>query len=308
MAFSVQDVSVIIINYNGQEVLPRAIESVLSLHPAPAELIVLDNGSTDDSLAVIQRYSKNPLLRPIISYANLGVAGGRNLAASQALHPILAFLDADGEALDSWLPEALSVLNRYPDTAAVAPLVLLANGQTINGAGGIIDRYGHGCDRLWGEPLASHLDTIQQWAEQPVDYPMGCGMVIRTTGAESIWPLDDTLLKWHDDTELGLRLARQGQKTRFAPTSRVLHRPGHSDPEHHLERHAAAENARFYFLWKYYSPRTVLVSLAYYLFHALTGSRRDRTRLKDAANLVRFLWQNRHTARAIRHRWTTPRN
>ncbi|MDA8194124.1 MAG: glycosyltransferase family 2 protein [Thermaerobacter sp.] len=307
MPYRVEDVSVIIVNFNGGAVLARAIESVLRLTPSPGELIVLDNGSTDDSLAIIQRYLSDARVRPIVSHENLGVAGGRNLAVSQALHPLLGFLDADGEALPEWLVEAVAALNRYPDAGAVAPLVLMEGGQRINGAGSVLDAAGHGHDRLWGEDAATQREQLQAWAELPVDYAMGCGLVLRGEGGEAIWPLDDTLLKWHDDTEIGIRLARLGFVTRFIPASRLLHWPGHSNPINPLARHAQAEQARFYLLLKYY-PRHVLGwSLAHYLLHAASGSRRDPSRLDEARALLGFLWRHRHRARTIRKQWPSRR-
>lgn len=270
----VADVSVIIVNYNGAEVLAEAIDSVLALEPSPLELIVLDNGSTDQSPAIIDRYSRNDArVRPIMAGENLGVAGGRNLGASYADGQALAFLDADGRATETWLASAVNCLNRFPRAGAVAPLVLTEGGQTINGAGSFLDPNGHGRDRLWGEPLIQHQEEIAGWAGQCVDYPMGCGMVIRVAGLEEIWPLDDRLPKWHDDTELGIRIRRMGYETIFWPESVVLHIGGHSDPASHYERHWLGEEARLRLLIKYYAWTRVLANVASLWMHGISGRR-----------------------------------
>lgn len=305
--YQVKDVSVIIVNYNGETVLTNAIESVLSLPDRPKEVIVVDNGSTDASPAIIEQYLTHPLVRVIISHENLGVAGGRNLAVSQALGRLLAFLDADAKALPSWLPEAVKLFNARRDAGAVAPLVLMSHGDTINGAGSFLDASGHGRDRYWGEPLARHEKEFVNRQGETVDYPMGCGMIIRRDGLERLWPLDETLLKWHDDTEIGIRIRRLGMNTLFCPQSRVLHRPGHSDPANFLARHAQAEQARLLLLMKYYPFRIWLGALASLIVHGVWAARRRPSALSEVKDVIRFTGRHWRNAREIRRQWTFSR-
>lgn len=298
------DVSVIIVNYNGETVLPGAIESLYSLTAQPLEVIVVDNGSTDGSVDGIKAYAeKYGRLRLVEAQGNFGVAGGRNIGVEVAKGAILAFLDADGRATEDWLPNALVAMNQDPRVGAVAPLVLMGSGDVINGAGSFIDDSGHGRDRFWGESLALRQADLSRIAGTPCDYPMGCGMVVRRPGLERIWPLDESLLKWHDDTELGIRVKRLGYRTVFWPQSRVLHQPGHSDPARREVRHVESELARFRLLLKYYSNLRFVTSLLYYVVHALSGARKN-PELKSAAKVLlhdlRSAWP---AARKIRRQW-----
>jgi glycosyltransferase involved in cell wall biosynthesis/SAM-dependent methyltransferase len=93
-------VSVVITNYNYGRYLPQAIDSVLSQSYPEVELVVVDDGSTDESGDVLARYRGR--LR-VIRQENRGVSAARNRGVSETRGELVAFLDAD----DVWLPEKL---------------------------------------------------------------------------------------------------------------------------------------------------------------------------------------------------------
>lgn len=94
-------ISVIIPVYNGERYLAEAIKSVLGQTLPAAEVIVVDDGSTDGSVEIARRFS------PSVRYfrqINQGPATARNVGVNAAQGQMLAFLDAD----DLWLPEKLA--------------------------------------------------------------------------------------------------------------------------------------------------------------------------------------------------------
>lgn len=95
-------ISVIIPVYNGERYLAEAIESVLAQTRPADEIIVVDDGSTDNSAAVAQEFG--PKVRSA-RQANLGAAVARNYGVELAHGNLLAFLDAD----DLWLPDKLAL-------------------------------------------------------------------------------------------------------------------------------------------------------------------------------------------------------
>jgi len=95
-------VSVIIPNHNYGRYVGAAIESALAQTYPPLEVIVVDNGSTDDSRAVLEKFD-HPKLR-VVFQENKGQSGARNVALALARGDLIGFLDAD----DVWLPEKLS--------------------------------------------------------------------------------------------------------------------------------------------------------------------------------------------------------
>lgn len=95
-------VSVIIPTFNRAHILARAIASVLEQTDANLELIVVDDGSSDDTAALIKTFV-DPRLRYVQQPRNLGVSAARNRGIAEARGEWLAFLDSD----DLWLPQKL---------------------------------------------------------------------------------------------------------------------------------------------------------------------------------------------------------
>ena len=89
-------ISVIIPVYNGEKYLKRSIESVLEQSVKDIEVLLLDDGSTDDSLNMIQEYEKkHPDIIKVFSHSNMGVANTRNKGVTLASGKYVMFLDQD---------------------------------------------------------------------------------------------------------------------------------------------------------------------------------------------------------------------
>src|SRR5690348_12724766 len=95
-------ISVIIPTYNHARFLAAAIDSALSQTLKPTEVIVVDDGSTDETSSVLEAFGDKVR---VIRQKNHGVAGARNRGAEMAAGEYLAFLDAD----DVWLPRKLEM-------------------------------------------------------------------------------------------------------------------------------------------------------------------------------------------------------
>ena len=97
------EVSVIIPTFDRAAVLPRAIDSALAQKGPTLEVLVADDGSTDETAGALARYAPEPRVR-VLRLAHGGVCRARNAAAAEARAPLLAFLDSD----DAWLPGKLA--------------------------------------------------------------------------------------------------------------------------------------------------------------------------------------------------------
>jgi glycosyltransferase involved in cell wall biosynthesis len=101
-------ISVIIPNYNYARFLDKAITSVQSQTYPNLEIIVVNNGSTDESLQVLEKYESQILL---IDQINLGQAGARNSGLRAASGELLAFLDADDFWQNDKLEKQIQLIN-----------------------------------------------------------------------------------------------------------------------------------------------------------------------------------------------------
>ena len=101
------DVSVVIPAYCAEKFIIRAIESVLSQTVLPREIIIVDDGSTDHTLSVLNTYTeKSTNVRILVlSQSNKGPGAARNLGLSHSQSKYIAFLDSD----DEWLPNKLQI-------------------------------------------------------------------------------------------------------------------------------------------------------------------------------------------------------
>ncbi|SVA19537.1 uncharacterized protein METZ01_LOCUS72391, partial [marine metagenome] len=95
-------ISVIVPTYNRVHQLPRALDSILCQSCSPKEIIVVDDGSTDETSALMT--SEYPEI-VFIQQQNTGVSSARNVGIKRASGDWIAFLDSD----DEWLPEKLEI-------------------------------------------------------------------------------------------------------------------------------------------------------------------------------------------------------
>jgi glycosyltransferase involved in cell wall biosynthesis len=100
------DVSVVIPAYQAGDTIGRALDSVLNQAAKPGEIIVVDDGSSDRTVGIVEEYISASLTIVVrmIRQENLGAGAARNRGLAAAIHPLVAFLDAD----DEWLPDKLA--------------------------------------------------------------------------------------------------------------------------------------------------------------------------------------------------------
>jgi GT2 family glycosyltransferase len=217
-------VSVIVLNLNGEKILRNCLDHLLRQTYRNLEIIVIDNGSTDGSVAVLEQYLGTGKLSVVRCHKNLGVPGGRNLGVWHAQGEILAFMDNDGSPDPAWLEHGVAMLESDQRIGGVAALVFFAGKKILlNGAGGTINFQGYGAD--------FHFNAPYEFAELPheVLYSAAIGMIIRKTAMQLCGPLDTALIKWYEDTELGIRLWKLGFRVVVCPRAWADHDIGHSD-------------------------------------------------------------------------------
>lgn len=134
-------ISVIIPVYNGERFLAAAIRSVLEQTLPPDEIIVVDDGSTDGSAAIVAELaSLSPLPIRYVYQENQGSAAARNCALTVATGAMIAFMDAD----DLWLPDKtrqqMTVLAAHPTAGVAWGDAITFGGESVEeaGAGGMI--------------------------------------------------------------------------------------------------------------------------------------------------------------------------
>jgi len=215
-------VSVIVVNHNGKEYLQNCIFSVLSNDFENYEIIVVDNGSTDGSLAALRKkFAKNLEKIKIIELRkNYGPAKARNEGAKIAEGEYLAFLDNDTQVKKDWITEAIKLFQRDSKIGCIQCKLLLLNEKNkYDYAGEYLNQYGFLVQR------ARYKETDNGQYDQEVEIlaAKSAGMFIRKDVFNKIGGFDKDYYIYMEETDLGWRSWLSGYKVVFCPLSVVYH-------------------------------------------------------------------------------------
>ena len=216
-------VAVVILNYNGTDMLGRFLPSVVKYSP-DAEIVVADNASTDDSVAVVAK--DFPGVRLIRLDRNYGFADGYNKALEQVDAEYFVLLNSDVEVTEGWLEPMLSLMEKNADVVACQPKILAYNNKThfeyAGASGGFIDRYGYPYCR--GRLFDSVEEDKGQY-DSPcrVFWATGAAMMVRSAAFRKVGGLDGRFFAHMEEIDLCWRLLARGGEIYAVPQSRVYH-------------------------------------------------------------------------------------
>ena len=115
------DISLYIPVYNGESTIERVLKSALELDPGPNEIIVINDGSTDDTLKILIKYKNK--IKIINNTQNKGLAYSRNIGIEKAVNENVASIDSDVEVSSSWLKELNDTKNKFNSAMSGSKLI-----------------------------------------------------------------------------------------------------------------------------------------------------------------------------------------
>ena len=215
--------AVVILNYNGASMLSRFLPSVLKYSPG-AEIVVADNASTDDSVAVLA--AGFPSVRVVQLDRNYGFADGYNKALEQVDAEYCLLLNSDVEVTEGWLEPLLSFMESNSDAVACQPKILAYNNKTqfeyAGAAGGFVDRYGYPYCR------GRLFDTVEEDNGQYNDvcrvfWATGAAMMVRSDAFRKAGGFDGRFFAHMEEIDLCWRMLARGGEIYVVPQSMVYH-------------------------------------------------------------------------------------
>jgi GT2 family glycosyltransferase len=210
--------SIIIPHYDGAHHLPTCFRALQAQTYPHLEIILVDNGSTDESLELTRRYF--PEVKIIELNQNLGFAGAVNRGYSQAGGQVIVPLNNDTEVTPTWAQALVGALQAYPDAGIVASKILLFDQRdTFHSAGD-----GFGTD---GIPINRGVWQKDEGQFDNDTYIFGgCGGAVayRREMLEDIGLFDEDFFMYLEDVDLNWRAQLAGYRVVFAPTAVVYHR------------------------------------------------------------------------------------
>ena len=226
-------VAVIILNWNGAELLRRYLPTVIEgTDDAIADIIVVDNGSTDKSLHVLQQ--DFPQLRVLSFKENLGFAQGYNVALAEVQYPYTVLLNSDVRTPKRWLNPLLDYMEAHPNVGAVMPKMLKdreggrQSFEYAGAAGGYIDCHGYPYCR--GRIFDYVEDDNGQYDDGPksVFWASGACLMVRSDLYRAVGGLDKDFFAHMEEIDLCWRIRLAGSDLVMVPTSHVYHLGGGS--------------------------------------------------------------------------------
>ncbi len=213
-------VSAIVVNLDQRDLLracPASVREALRIVGTGQELIVVDNGSRDESVAMVR--AEFPDARVIELAHNAGFAGGVSAGIRSATGEWIFCVNNDATVAPDAIVELLRVAeSRGKSVGSVAALMVFADlPDVINSAGIEIDRLGVASDRLLGEP-------VEASESEPVDVlGASAGAALYRRAMLEEVPFEETFFAYYEDVDLAWRARMRGWRCVYAPRAVVRH-------------------------------------------------------------------------------------
>ncbi len=226
------EITVVILNWNGKSWLEKFLPSVLQSTYTAYSVLVVDNGSTDDSVSWLA--AKFPEIKCLELPENYGFAEGNNRAIPLIDTPYFALLNSDVEVTPGWLEPLVSHLETNPLVAAVQPKVKLWSDKNsfeyAGAAGGWLDKFGYAfCrGRVFDE---LEQDEGQYQNTEVCFWATGACLMVRTAVAKKIGLFEGELFAHWEEIDFCWRAWNKGYRISAVPSSEVFHVGGGTLPQ-----------------------------------------------------------------------------
>ena len=214
-------VYIIILNWNGQEVLGPCLDSLMRVTDPQLEIIVVDNGSTDSSREIVRQGF--PGVELIENGENLLFAAGNNVGIEVALErgaEFILLLNNDTEVDPLFAAEMLRAFDD-PAVGVAGPKIYYYDDQERIWYGG------GGFNRLTGVPFHRGLRRVEgSFDDTPGEtgWVTGCALMARREVFEQIGHLDPSYTIYCEDVDFCLRAASAGWSLRYVPSAKLWHK------------------------------------------------------------------------------------
>jgi len=217
-------VAIVILNYNGRNYLERFLPSVLSSAYSNKRVIVADNASIDDSVALIKE--RFPSVEIFLNTQNDGFAGGYNWALQKVASDYYVLLNSDVEVTPQWIEPIIELMERNQNIAACQPKLLSyhqpGSFEYAGACGGWMDTLGYPFSR--GRIFdVLEKDQHQYDSIQEVFWVSGAAMFVRSKVFHAMNGFDASFFAHQEEIDLCWRMQLAGYKIVACPQSLVYH-------------------------------------------------------------------------------------
>ena len=216
--------TVIVLNFNGEHLLPACLDSLAQQSGADIDTVVVDNASSDGSaMLVAQKY---PWVRFLALDKNYGFSMANNVALRDALDrgsDYALLLNNDTFAAPDFISQMLTVIQSDSRIATVCPKIYFAHQPDMLWyAGGDFSLWTSATrHRGWMETDRGQFDHLQE-----ITQATGCAMLVRRSAMREVGLLDEQFWIYAEDLDWSVRFRKHGYRLAFAPKSHLWHLDG----------------------------------------------------------------------------------
>lgn len=219
-------VFVIVLNWNGKEDTLDCLQSLRSTAYDNYTVVLVDNGSEDDSVAAVRE--KFPEVELVLTGKNLGFAGGNNVGIEYAIKAgadYIFLINNDTTVHPDYLKELVLVAESDAKIGAVGSKIYYhGEPERIWFAGGKINWLKNKGEHIGLDEIdKGQFDDIKE-----VGYLTGCALLVKREVVEKVGVLEDDYFLYYEDADYSLRIRNAGYKTMYAPKSKIYHKVSRS--------------------------------------------------------------------------------
>ena len=235
-------VSIVIVSYNTEQMVLECLNSLLAyIRGYYAEIIVVDNNSSDGTVNMLRNYYPSILL--IENNKNLGFAAANNQGLRVCRGRFILLLNSDTVILSDVVNKSIEYLANNQDVGAMGCRVLNSDGTVQATCFGYPTLFRLLCmtlavDRISGLSILDKylLRSWQRDGEREVEVITGCYLMIRREVLNQVGLLDESFFFFGEETDWCLRMRRAGWRLNFAPVGEIIHHGGGSIKKLNFQR------------------------------------------------------------------------
>jgi len=217
-------VAIVILNWNGQQLLEQFLPSIVRFSSELAEIYVADNASSDGSIQFVKEHF--PSIHIIENTTNGGYAKGYNDALQSIKADLYCLINSDVEVTFGWLKPVLDLFKNEEDTAIIQPKILDYKNKELfeyaGAGGGFIDLYGYPYCR---GRLFNYLEKDEGQFDDIIDifWASGACFFIRSEVYHQLEGFDEDYFAHQEEVDLCWRTRNLGYNIKYVGTSTVYH-------------------------------------------------------------------------------------
>jgi GT2 family glycosyltransferase len=299
-------VSIIIVNWNGASVLPQCLAALAAQTFTDFEVILVDNGSTDHSLALVQNNSTPFNIHIERLSKNLGFAAANNIGAKHARGRWLALLNTDAFPTETWLEQMLQAAGKQPGKLFLASQLIQANNHhLLDGAGDAL----HISGVAWRRKHGRSTDDPEAHVRHEVFSACAAAALYPRDAFIDVGGFDEAFVSYHEDVDLAFRLRLHGLTCLYVPEAIVYHVGSASHGArsdfviYHGHRNLVwsfIKNMPGHLLWVYL-PVHIVVNVLFLIYYSFRGQSSAIWRAKiDAVRELAPVIQKRKVIQSTR--------